>query len=81
MTFPPQQRLAFAAELFDRGAQKLSPQRSLQSLSGNQDDEPFDCSAPRRKDASCPEDTDLGKPLLEREKRVKVSHVCQIAQS
>jgi len=32
MTFPPQQRVAFAAELFDRGAKKLSPQRSLQSL-------------------------------------------------
>jgi hypothetical protein len=33
MTFPPQQRVAFAAELFDRGPSKLSPQSSLQSLS------------------------------------------------
>jgi hypothetical protein len=33
MTFPPQQRVAFAAELFDAGEKKLSPQRSLQSLS------------------------------------------------
>jgi hypothetical protein len=32
MTFPPQQRVAFAAELFDRGAKKLSPQSRLQSL-------------------------------------------------
>jgi hypothetical protein len=32
MTFPPQQRVAFAAELFDRGAKRFSPQRSLQSL-------------------------------------------------
>jgi hypothetical protein len=32
MTFPPQQRVAFAAELFDSGAKRLSPQRILQSL-------------------------------------------------
>lgn len=32
MTFPPQQRAAFAAELFDMGAKQHSPQRSLQSL-------------------------------------------------
>jgi hypothetical protein len=32
MTFPPQQRVAFAAELFDGGAEKLSPQSFLQSL-------------------------------------------------
>jgi len=32
MIFPPQQRVAFAAELFDRGAKKLSPQAPLQSL-------------------------------------------------
>lgn len=33
MTFPPQQRVAFAAELFDASEKRLSPQRSLQSLS------------------------------------------------
>jgi hypothetical protein len=33
MTFPPQQRVAFAAELFDASEKKFSPQRSLQSLS------------------------------------------------
>lgn len=32
MTFPPQQRVAFAAELFDMGAKKLSPQPHLQVL-------------------------------------------------
>jgi hypothetical protein len=30
--FPPQQRVAFAAELLDRGARKISPQAALQSL-------------------------------------------------
>lgn len=32
MDFSPQQRVAFAAELFDRGAKRLSPQSGLQSL-------------------------------------------------
>ena len=32
MTFPPQQRVAFAAELLDKGAKRLSPQPALQSL-------------------------------------------------
>ena len=32
MTFPPQQRVAFAAELFDNGGQKVSPQSRLQAL-------------------------------------------------
>lgn len=32
MTFPPQQRVAFAAEIFDEGARHVSPQSSLQSL-------------------------------------------------
>ena len=32
MTFPPQQRVAFAAELEDRGQRRLSPQSALQSL-------------------------------------------------
>jgi hypothetical protein len=32
MTFPPQQRVAFAAELFDNGAQKGGPQSRLQAL-------------------------------------------------
>lgn len=32
MTFPPQQRVAFAAELADRGGRRLSPQSALQSL-------------------------------------------------
>jgi len=32
MTFPPQQRVAFAAEILDRGKKKLSPQPALQSL-------------------------------------------------
>lgn len=32
MTFPPQQRVAFAAELVDRGGERISPQRSLQEL-------------------------------------------------
>jgi hypothetical protein len=32
MTFPPQQRVAFVAELFDRGRKKLSPQPTLQAL-------------------------------------------------
>jgi hypothetical protein len=32
MTFPPQQRVAFAAELLDTGAKKLSPQSHLQAL-------------------------------------------------
>ena len=32
MTFPPQQRVAFAAELLDMGTKKLSPQPALQSL-------------------------------------------------
>ncbi len=36
MTFPPQQRVAFAAELFDIGNTKLSPQSHLQSLSTTQ---------------------------------------------
>lgn len=33
MTFPPQQRVAFAAELADHGQRRLSPQSALQSLS------------------------------------------------
>ena len=33
MTFPPQQRVAFAAELADLGQRRLSPQPALQSLS------------------------------------------------
>jgi hypothetical protein len=32
MAFPPQQRVAFAAELLDRGPRKLSPQSHLQAL-------------------------------------------------
>jgi hypothetical protein len=32
MTFPPQQRVAFAAELVDIGKKRLSPQSTLQSL-------------------------------------------------
>lgn len=32
MTFPPQQRVAFAAELVDQGTSRLSPQTALQSL-------------------------------------------------
>jgi hypothetical protein len=32
MTFPPQQRVAFAAELFDNGEKKISPQSRLQAL-------------------------------------------------
>ncbi len=32
MNFPPQQRVAFAAELFDQGQSRLSPQTALQSL-------------------------------------------------
>ena len=32
MIFPPQQRVAFAAEIYDEGANKISPQSSLQSL-------------------------------------------------
>lgn len=32
MSFPPQQRVAFAAELFDGGKKRLSPQSALQSL-------------------------------------------------
>ncbi len=32
MTFPPQQRVAFAAELVDKGINQLSPQHSLQAL-------------------------------------------------
>lgn len=32
MTFPPQQRVAFAAELSDMGAKRLSPQSHLQAL-------------------------------------------------
>jgi len=32
MTFPPQQRVAFAAELFDNGGKKVSPQSRLQAL-------------------------------------------------
>ena len=32
MTFPPQQRVAFAAELFDNGDKKISPQAGLQAL-------------------------------------------------
>ena len=33
MIFPPQQRVAFAAEIFDEGEAHVSPQLSLQSLS------------------------------------------------
>jgi hypothetical protein len=33
MTFPPQQRVAFAAELFDKGNKNVSPQSRLQALS------------------------------------------------
>jgi len=36
MTFPPQQRVAFAAELLDMGTKKLSPQQALQSLPASQ---------------------------------------------
>jgi hypothetical protein len=36
MTFPPQQRVAFAAELVDQGTTKLSPQTALQSLAETQ---------------------------------------------
>ena len=36
MTFPPQQRVAFAAELFDRGQRRLSPQSALQALPATQ---------------------------------------------
>lgn len=32
MTFPPQQRVAFAAELFDNGGKRVSPQSRLQAL-------------------------------------------------
>jgi hypothetical protein len=32
MTFPPQQRVAFAAELFDNGGKNVSPQNRLQAL-------------------------------------------------
>jgi hypothetical protein len=32
MIFPPQQRVAFAAEIFDKGEAQVSPQSSLQSL-------------------------------------------------
>lgn len=32
MTFPPQQRVAFAAELFDSGGEEVSPQSRLQAL-------------------------------------------------
>jgi hypothetical protein len=32
MVFPPQQRVAFAAEIFDEGTAKTSPQSSLQAL-------------------------------------------------
>ena len=32
MIFPPQQRVAFAAEIFDEGEARVSPQSSLQSL-------------------------------------------------
>jgi hypothetical protein len=32
MIFPPQQRVAFAAELFDKGPKTVSPQSSLQAL-------------------------------------------------
>jgi hypothetical protein len=32
MTFPPQQRVAFAAELFDDGGKNVSPQSRLQAL-------------------------------------------------
>ena len=32
MTFPPQQRVAFAAELFDNGDKNVSPQSRLQAL-------------------------------------------------
>lgn len=32
MIFPPQQRVAFAAEIFDEGEARISPQSSLQSL-------------------------------------------------
>ena len=36
MTFPPQQRVAFAAELLDHGKNELSPQIALQSLTATQ---------------------------------------------
>ncbi|HTS13140.1 MAG TPA: S8 family serine peptidase [Candidatus Limnocylindrales bacterium] len=32
MSFPPQQRVAFAAEMFDNGAKRLSPQSYLQAM-------------------------------------------------
>jgi hypothetical protein len=36
MTFPPQQRVAFAAELLDRDKSGASPQEALQSLAVTQ---------------------------------------------